>query len=351
MAMTEITLRQPLRYTIDLSAGLVQQPMRSQLMKGDKKANRVIVHLTDGGKDAALSGVTVTGSFIRPPDSAEIPLKGEASGSEASVTLEDACYATEGYCEISVRLTVGETSRTILTLTGYVLSKGSGAYVDVSGVIPNIDDIIAQYAEMKAVTERTLAAAQRAEALAIDASGYAANTGMLGGQTPSYYAKQETVNQLSEQIVDYWKTVYPVGSIYMSVNETSPAALFGGTWEQIKGRMLIGTGTPEANDDGTSPGSYNMALGSKGGSSTQRLTDPAQNAYHQHTSGNTNKMGNIGYHASEPDENSTEANFAVLYDFLSPRTDLYLQTSYSGEGAPFGIMNPYIAVNMWKRVA
>ena len=28
---------------------------------------------------------------------------------------------------------------------------------------------------------------------------------------------------------------YPVGSIYMSVNSTSPASLFGGTWEQING--------------------------------------------------------------------------------------------------------------------
>ena len=28
--------------------------------------------------------------------------------------------------------------------------------------------------------------------------------------------------------------LYPVGSIYMSVNSTSPAKLFGGTWEQIK---------------------------------------------------------------------------------------------------------------------
>lgn len=158
MAMTEISLRQPLRYTIDLGAGLVQQPMRGQLMKGDKKANRVIVHLTDGGKDVTLSGVTVTGSFIRPPDAAEIPLTGEASGSEAIVTLDDACYSTEGYCEISVKLTIGETARTILTLTGYVLSKGSGAYVDVSGVIPNIDDVIAQYAEMKRVTQETQAA-------------------------------------------------------------------------------------------------------------------------------------------------------------------------------------------------
>lgn len=36
--------------------------------------------------------------------------------------------------------------------------------------------------------------------------------------------------------------IYPVGSIYLSVNETSPATLFGGTWEQLQDRFLIGAG-------------------------------------------------------------------------------------------------------------
>ena len=31
--------------------------------------------------------------------------------------------------------------------------------------------------------------------------------------------------------------VYPVGSVYVSVNATNPSALFGGTWEQIKDRF------------------------------------------------------------------------------------------------------------------
>ena len=37
--------------------------------------------------------------------------------------------------------------------------------------------------------------------------------------------------------------IYPVGSIYMSVNSANPATLFGGTWAQITGRFLLGTGT------------------------------------------------------------------------------------------------------------
>lgn len=41
----------------------------------------------------------------------------------------------------------------------------------------------------------------------------------------------------------FLNTVYPVGSIYMSANETNPGNLFGGTWEAYaQGRALIGLG-------------------------------------------------------------------------------------------------------------
>ncbi len=53
--------------------------------------------------------------------------------------------------------------------------------------------------------------------------------------------------------------IYPVGSIYMSVNATSPATLFGGTWEQLKDKFLLGAGE-----------SY--SIGTTGGESTHVLT-------------------------------------------------------------------------------
>ena len=37
--------------------------------------------------------------------------------------------------------------------------------------------------------------------------------------------------------------IYPVGSIYMSINSTDPSELFGGEWEQIKDRFLLACGT------------------------------------------------------------------------------------------------------------
>lgn len=54
---------------------------------------------------------------------------------------------------------------------------------------------------------------------------------------------------------------HPVGSYYMSESSTSPAVIFGGgTWERVKGRMLIGA------DDVT------YTVGAQGGSSTHIIT-------------------------------------------------------------------------------
>lgn len=36
--------------------------------------------------------------------------------------------------------------------------------------------------------------------------------------------------------------IYPIGSIYLSVNSTSPQQLFGGEWEQIKDKFLLSAG-------------------------------------------------------------------------------------------------------------
>jgi hypothetical protein len=46
--------------------------------------------------------------------------------------------------------------------------------------------------------------------------------------------------RLESMINNVHNTVYPVGSIYMSVNSVSPAELFGGTWEQIENMFLFG---------------------------------------------------------------------------------------------------------------
>lgn len=53
-------------------------------------------------------------------------------------------------------------------------------------------------------------------------------------------------------------TVYPVGSIYMSVVDTNPADLFGGTWKQIQERFLLGCG--DTHEAGTVGGEFEHTL-------------------------------------------------------------------------------------------
>lgn len=46
----------------------------------------------------------------------------------------------------------------------------------------------------------------------------------------------------------YPHSYYPVGSIYLSVNNTNPSQWFGGKWEQIaKGRTLVGVDTSDTD--------------------------------------------------------------------------------------------------------
>lgn len=54
--------------------------------------------------------------------------------------------------------------------------------------------------------------------------------------------------------------IYPVGAVYISMNNTSPATLFGGSWTKVEGKFLLGasssypTGSSStlADGDGTS---------------------------------------------------------------------------------------------------
>ena len=59
----------------------------------------------------------------------------------------------------------------------------------------------------------------------------------------------------------YFVPYFPVGSIYISVTNTNPSTIFGGTWERIQGKFLIGA------DDST------YKLGATGGSSSHTHTN------------------------------------------------------------------------------
>ena len=83
-----------------------------------------------------------------------------------------------------------------------------------------------------------------------------------------------------------WETVYPVGSIYTSVNSTSPEELFGGTWESFgQGRTLVGMG---------SNGTTNYDTVEKTGGSETKTIAVGNLPSHSHTYTPSGTIGNTG---------------------------------------------------------
>ena len=106
-------------------------------------------------------------------------------------------------------------------------------------------------------------------------------------------AEEEEIilNPEASEISALMNAVYPIGSIYMSVNATSPAILFGGTWEALGGRFLIG-----ANEDymaGSTGGSANAIIPYHNHNFTgTAVTSGNQSANHTHSGTTGNQSAN-----------------------------------------------------------
>ena len=138
----------------------------------------------------------------------------------------------------------------------------------------------------------------------------------------------EVVSKDSEKLsgkslAEIMLTLYPVGAVYISVNSTSPASLFGGTWEQLKDRFLLAAGST-------------YSAGSTGGESTHKLTiDEMPSHFHRATT--RTSAGNYqGYFATTSNTTDTIGD---------------IETKIEGGDAAHNNMPPYIAVYMWKRVS
>lgn len=136
-------------------------------------------------------------------------------------------------------------------------------------------------------------------------------------------------------------TIYPVGSIYMSINSSSPAILFGGTWVQIEDQFLLGC-------------SSSYSAGSTGGSATVTLTEsnmPAHahdidlvtesNGSHTHTT--SGSAASAGSHTHTISGTAASAG--------SHTHSISGETSSKGSSTAHNNMPPYLAVYIWKRTA
>lgn len=169
---------------------------------------------------------------------------------------------------------------------------------------------------------------------------------------------------LSAYIQQFAKTIYPVGSIYMSVNNTNPSAYFGGTWVAWgSGRVPVGVNTSDSN--------FNT-VEKTGGASAVTLT-ASQMPSHTHTfTGSSATTSSAGAHTHNLQNQKTawgtSGGNRVLIDATSGYTAVTNKATTSagahthtvtakgtnsntGGGGSHSNLQPYITCYMWKRTA
>ena len=128
-------------------------------------------------------------------------------------------------------------------------------------------------------------------------------------------------------------TIYPVGSIYMSVSDNSPQNFLGGTWVRIEGQFLLGAGS-----------GYNA--GSTGGEATHTLTTDEMPS-HNHFLNRIVPGGSGGNYTVM----ATTTQSANSWDSSKKNSIPNVTMDSRGESKAHNNMPPYLAVYIWKRTA
>ena len=175
------------------------------------------------------------------------------------------------------------------------------------------------------------------------------------GTTSTFSVKNGKTGSI-ENLLD---RTYPVGAIYMSVNSTEPSTLFGGTWERLKGRFLIGAGTnTEANSNGDygdlGRGDPNFAGGETGGQYYHQLTINEMPEHHHDTNDyalvvNKNAV-RISTNMGAVCLNG-ESTTNIVPNIKATKNEDGNATGLTGGDGKHNNMPPYLAVYMWKRTA
>lgn len=136
-------------------------------------------------------------------------------------------------------------------------------------------------------------------------------------------------------------TAYPVGSIYQSTSYTSPAALFGGTWQEIaQNRVLMGASYAHAAGSTVEAGLPNIT-----GSFTTKSTDVGGSPF----SGDANVLsakGSLAFSEKSTSYGGYTGHSGSQYNiqFDASRSNPIYGRSYTVQPAAY-------YVHIWKRVA
>ena len=138
---------------------------------------------------------------------------------------------------------------------------------------------------------------------------------------------------------------YPVGTIYETTdNDFVPDEVWGGTWEKVEGRFLLGS-------------SNNYNNGSTGGSADAVVVSHSHTGSTGGAGGHFHKMHvNIGGKAGTGRDESTliyNASATANTEIMVPQTNHTHSVTITSNGVSGSGKNmpPYLVVHIWKRVS
>ena len=157
--------------------------------------------------------------------------------------------------------------------------------------------------------------------------------------------KEELTSLINTIIDNTINSIYPIGSVYISLTETNPGTYLKGIWEQFgQGRTLIGEGT---GDDGSN--TMDFTAGSTGGNYEHNHTYGIKlNDYYSNIS-NLNLRNSDG--SWQGGVNDGSRNAYVNNGCQEANNEVNSQTfKIVADTSNSSTMHPYITVYFWKRV-
>jgi hypothetical protein len=159
--------------------------------------------------------------------------------------------------------------------------------------------------------------------------------------------ESETISDIQADVSDIVNVIYPVGSVYMSVNSANPSTLFGGTWEQIEDTFLLCAG--EEHEAGETGGAETHTLGTDEIPSHTHGSETLTGSYTTLSWSTATATGII----EETSESNSLAGPSAGSSFGNHTIEVDASHEHAsvGGGESHNNMPPYLTVYVWKRTA
>ena len=140
--------------------------------------------------------------------------------------------------------------------------------------------------------------------------------------------------------------IYPVGSIYVSINNTNPSELFGGTWEAYsQGRTLIGAGT--GTDTNNTQKTFSVT--ETGGEYSHTLTINEMPSHSHSTTISAATSGSSSANSNNIDIKAEDLNINLRNSTSGILGNITKTSTTAGSGTSHNNIQPYVTVYMWLR--